>query len=57
MGTRLGDLVGSLGGELIGDPALNVAGIGPLKLSLGYPMNAKPGDYTQRFQFQLGTGF
>ena len=28
-----------------------------LKLSLGYPMNAKPGDYTQRFQFQLGTGF
>lgn len=31
--------------------------VGPLKLSLGYPMNAKPGDYVQRFQFQLGTGF
>ncbi len=34
-----------------------ISPIGPLKLSLGYPMNAKPGDYTQRFQFQLGTGF
>ncbi len=30
MGTRLGDLVDSLGGELIGDPALNVDGIAPL---------------------------
>ncbi len=30
MGTRLGDLVESLGGELIGDPALNVDGIAPL---------------------------
>ncbi len=34
-----------------------ISPIGPLKLSLGYPMNSKPGDYTQRFQFQLGTGF
>lgn len=34
-----------------------ISPVGPLKLSLGYPMNAKPGDYTQRFQFQLGTGF
>jgi outer membrane protein insertion porin family len=34
-----------------------VSPIGPLKLSLGYPLNPKSGDYTQRFQFQLGTGF
>ncbi len=31
--------------------------IGPLKLSLARPLNEKPGDSTQRFQFQLGTGF
>ena len=31
--------------------------IGPLKLSLAKPLNEKPGDSTQRFQFQLGTGF
>ncbi len=30
MGTRLGDLVDSLGGELIGDPSLDVDGIAPL---------------------------
>ncbi len=30
MSTRLGDLVDSLGGELIGDPALQVSGIAPL---------------------------
>lgn len=30
MSTRLGDLVDSLGGELIGDPALTVSGIAPL---------------------------
>ncbi len=30
MSTRLGDLVDSLGGELIGDPALIVSGIAPL---------------------------
>ena len=34
-----------------------ISPIGPLKLSLGYPLNAKSGDYIQRFQFQLGTGF
>lgn len=34
-----------------------ISPVGPLKLSLGYPMNAKPGDFIQRFQFQLGTGF
>jgi outer membrane protein insertion porin family len=30
---------------------------GPLKFSLGYPINAKDGDRTQRLQFQIGTGF
>ncbi|SNS77056.1 Beta-barrel assembly machine subunit BamA [Noviherbaspirillum humi] len=34
-----------------------VSPIGPLKLSVGSPLNAKTGDRTQRFQFQLGTGF
>ena len=31
--------------------------IGPLKLSLGYPIDKKPGDDTQRVQFQIGAGF
>ena len=31
--------------------------LGPLKLSVGYPVNKEPGDRTQRFQFQIGTGF
>lgn len=31
--------------------------LGPLKLSVGYPLNRQPGDRIQRFQFQLGTGF
>ena len=31
--------------------------IGPLKLSLGYPIRKEPGDDTQRVQFQIGTGF
>jgi len=30
MGTRLGDLVDSLGGELIGDPEIDITGIAPL---------------------------
>jgi len=30
MSTRLGDLVDSLGGELIGDPALGITGVAPL---------------------------
>ena len=34
-----------------------ISPVGPLKLSLGYPMNPKSFDRTQRFQFQLGTGF
>jgi len=34
-----------------------ISPVGPLKLSLGYPINPKPFDRTQRFQFQLGTGF
>ena len=28
-----------------------------IKLSLGYPLKRKPGDDTQRVQFQLGTSF
>jgi UDP-3-O-[3-hydroxymyristoyl] glucosamine N-acyltransferase len=31
MSTRLGDLVESLGGELIGDPAISITGIAPLE--------------------------
>ena len=34
-----------------------VSPIGPLKLSYGHPLNMKPGDRVQQFQFQLGTGF
>lgn len=34
-----------------------VSPIGPLKLSYGKPLNAKPEDKKQTFQFQLGTGF
>jgi outer membrane protein insertion porin family len=31
--------------------------IGPLKLSLGYPLRKQPGDDMQRVQFQIGAGF
>jgi outer membrane protein insertion porin family len=31
--------------------------IGPLKLSMGYPVRREPEDRVQRFQFQIGTGF
>ncbi|MGV3653730.1 MAG: outer membrane protein assembly factor BamA [Noviherbaspirillum sp.] len=34
-----------------------ISPIGPLKLSFGKALNAKEGDRTQSFQFQLGTGF
>lgn len=34
-----------------------ISPVGPLKLSLGYPLNAQTFDRIQRFQFQLGTGF
>ena len=34
-----------------------VSPVGPLKLSFGKALNAKDGDRTQPFQFQLGTGF
>jgi len=34
-----------------------VSPVGPLKLSYGKPLNAKPEDKKQQFQFQLGTGF
>ncbi|MGE0801759.1 MAG: outer membrane protein assembly factor BamA [Lautropia sp.] len=31
--------------------------IGPLKLSVGYPLRKRPGDDPQRVQFQIGSGF
>jgi len=34
-----------------------VSPVGPLKLSYGIPLNAKPEDRRQQIQFQLGTGF
>jgi outer membrane protein insertion porin family len=34
-----------------------ISPIGPLKLSLAKPLNQKPGDKVQKFQFQIGTGF
>ncbi len=34
-----------------------VSPIGPMKLSIGYPLNARIGDKEQRLQFQIGTGF
>jgi outer membrane protein insertion porin family len=34
-----------------------ISPIGPLKLSYALPLNDKTGDRTQRFQFQIGTGF
>lgn len=34
-----------------------ISPLGPLKFSIAYPLNSKPGDDTQRFQFQIGTGF
>lgn len=34
-----------------------ISPIGPLKLSYALPLNQKEGDRTQRFQFQIGTGF
>ncbi len=34
-----------------------ISPIGPLKLSYGKPLNAKPTDRIQHFQFQLGQGF
>jgi outer membrane protein insertion porin family len=34
-----------------------ISPVGPLKLSYAKPLNAKPGDRTERFQFQMGTGF
>jgi outer membrane protein insertion porin family len=34
-----------------------VSPLGPLQLSFAKPLNSKPGDNTQIFQFQIGTGF
>ena len=34
-----------------------ISPLGPLRLSYAYPLNSKPDDRIQRFQFQIGTGF
>ena len=34
-----------------------ISPLGPLKISYAYPLNEKPPDRIQRFQFQIGTGF
>lgn len=34
-----------------------ISPIGPLKLSLGFPIRKHQGDQYQKFQFQIGTGF
>ncbi len=34
-----------------------ISPMGPLKLSFGRPLNAKPEDHRQGFQFTMGTGF
>ena len=34
-----------------------ISPVGPLKLSYAKPLNAKPGDQLERFQFQMGTDF
>ncbi|MES2102822.1 MAG: outer membrane protein assembly factor BamA [Pseudomonadota bacterium] len=34
-----------------------ISPVGPLKLSFGHPVNAKPGDKKEAFQFNLGGGF
>jgi outer membrane protein insertion porin family len=34
-----------------------ISPLGPLKFSYGFPLNTKPGDRLQRFQFQIGTAF
>jgi outer membrane protein insertion porin family len=31
--------------------------LGPMKLSLGWPLRYAPTDRMQRFQFQVGAGF
>jgi outer membrane protein insertion porin family len=37
--------------------ALWVSPLGPLKISVGYPINAKPDDRKQIFQFTFGGAF
>ncbi|WP_332877068.1 outer membrane protein assembly factor BamA [Massilia sp. S19_KUP03_FR1] len=34
-----------------------ISPVGPLKISYAKPLNEKQGDRTERFQFQMGTGF
>ncbi|MDO5057256.1 MAG: outer membrane protein assembly factor BamA [Lautropia sp.] len=49
---RLGELRYSMGAGINW-----LSPIGPLKLSLGYPLKRKPGDDTQRVQFEIGSSF
>ena len=49
---QLGDMRASVG---IGLSWLSP--VGPLKLSIGNAIKKEPYDKTQRFQFQIGTGF
>ncbi len=49
---KLGDFRASVGMGLSW-----ISPFGPLRLSYGKPLNAKPGDRLQRFQFQIGGGF
>jgi len=34
-----------------------ISPLGPMKFSFAYPINSKPNDRLQRFQFSIGTGF
>jgi outer membrane protein insertion porin family len=34
-----------------------ISPMGPMKFSYGYPLNSKPTDKVQRFQFTIGAGF
>lgn len=67
--TDAGQVYGNEGG--LGDTSINLSDLrysagfglswlspmGPLQLSYGKALNTKPGDQTQIFQFQVGTGF
>lgn len=52
MGISLSDLRYSVGVGVAW-----ISPLGPLKFSIAAPINDKPGDKTERFQFQIGTGF
>ena len=58
---RVQELIGQIDfGDLRYSTGFGIAWIsplGPLKFSIAFPLNDKEGDDTQRFQFQIGTGF